>query len=125
MRNKVKEKNIFCIDDDPNMLRLLQSVLEDMENVKVHQFVNAYSAILAMRDIRPDLVLLDVMMPEMNGVVTYNKIRSDEKLKDVKVVFVTARKRETDMKQYKELGVPAITKPIDLLEFRNLIQVLL
>lgn len=126
MENSITElKHIFCVDDDPHMLNLIHMLLEDIAGVRVHLFTNAYQALDMMRDLIPDLVLLDVMMPEMNGVVAYKRMQDNEKLKNTKVVFVTARNRTSDLEDYKKLGVPTITKPFDPQEFKDLVGMIL
>jgi CheY-like chemotaxis protein len=115
------QKQVFCIDDDPEMLKLFEMFLETMGPMQVHSFTDAYTAMDALRSAKPDLILLDVMMPEMNGITAYHQIRAIEKLKTVPVIFVTARTRVNDLAQYKELGVPMLPKPFNFAEFQNVI----
>lgn len=111
-------KKIFCIDDDPDMLAMFVMLLECLEEkAEVHCFQDAKSALAEMEHTKPDLVLLDIIMPEMNGIIAYKKILDNPNLHNVRVVFVTGRKSEDDLKQYAAMHVPVITKPVDAQSF--------
>jgi CheY-like chemotaxis protein len=118
-------KKIFSVDDDPEMLTLIAMLLEQEENMQIHQFADALSALNAMRNLRPDLVLLDVAMPEMDGITAYKKIRENEEWRGVKVAFVTGNKSLAFREQYEALGVPFIAKPFDPTAFQNFVRSIL
>ncbi len=81
------KKRILVVDDDQNMLQLLYSFLRDSYRVKMVD--NGKDAIESLRSQKPDLMLLDYLMPEMNGKETLEIIRQDENLKDLPVFFLT------------------------------------
>lgn len=82
-----KQKKILVVDDDQNMLQLLYSFLRD--SYRVTMVGNGKDALESLRKQKPDLMLLDYLMPEMNGKETLEIIRKDENLKDLPVFFLT------------------------------------
>jgi len=97
MANK---KLILCIDDEPEILELTQLLLNN-EGYEVHGALGGNVALKAMQTRKPDLVLLDLMMDDMNGWELYRHMRADENLVDVPVIMVTARSQSVD----KALGL--------------------
>ena len=82
-----KQKKILVVDDDQNMLQLLYSFLRD--SYCVTMVSSGKDALESLRKQKPDLMLLDYLMPEMNGKETLEIIRKDENLKDLPVFFLT------------------------------------
>ncbi|MBD5539880.1 MAG: response regulator [Lachnospiraceae bacterium] len=82
-----KQKKILVVDDDQNMLQLLYSFLRD--SYRVTMVSSGKDALESLRKQKPDLMLLDYLMPEMNGKETLEIIRNDENLKDLPVFFLT------------------------------------
>lgn len=82
-----KQKKILVVDDDQNMLQLLYSFLRD--SYRVTMVGSGKDALESLRKQKPDLMLLDYLMPEMNGKETLEIIRKDENLKDLPVFFLT------------------------------------
>ncbi|MCG3209456.1 MAG: DNA-binding response regulator MtrA [Anaerolineae bacterium] len=81
---------ILCIDDEPGVIELVGLILRS-QNIQVEGAHSGRQGLEAMRDNPPDAVLLDVMMPEMDGWEVYKQMRADEKLKHIPVIIVTAR----------------------------------
>src|SRR5436190_6994004 len=110
--NLVEKRTVLVVDDGPDNLTLLSGVLKDEYKVKV-----ANSGARALQVMQggplPDLVLLDVMMPEMNGYGVLERMRADAKMREVPVIFVTAMSGPEDEQRGFALGaVDYITKPI-------------
>lgn len=82
-----KQKKILVVDDDQNMLQLLYSFLRD--SYRVTMVSSGKDALESLSKQKPDLMLLDYLMPEMNGKETLEIIRKDENLKDLPVFFLT------------------------------------
>lgn len=118
-------KTIFCIDDEPEILELVDMLINEVVHAETIMFPSAESALEAMKYKSPDLILMDVMMQGMNGVEAFRCIRANPKFKDTPIVFVTARARESDLDEYEKLGAPVITKPFDIYQFKDLINLLL
>lgn len=83
-------KRVLVVDDDQNMLQLLYAFLRDSYQVIMAD--NGKAALESLRSHKVDLVLLDYLMPGMNGKETLEEIRKDEELKDLPVFFLTARR---------------------------------
>lgn len=84
-----KQKTIVCIEDDRDFLDLI-SLMLSTEAVDVIAAYGGSQGLEAVRKHRPDLVLLDLMMPDMHGWEVYMKMKADDELKDIPVIVVTA-----------------------------------
>ncbi len=105
-------KKVLCIEDDPEMIDLIKLILER----KGFQFIGAVGGREGLEAIvreRPSLVLLDIMMPDIDGWDVYRQMKANEELKDIPVIVVTAKAQSID----KVLGLHIakvddyITKP--------------
>ena len=81
---------VLCIDDEPGVVELVSLILKS-QNIQVDGANSGTEGLKAMRIDPPDAVLLDVMMPEMDGWEVYKNMRTDENLKNIPVIIVTAR----------------------------------
>lgn len=81
---------ILCIDDEPGVVELVSLIFKS-QNIQVVGANTGQEGLDIMRRNPPDAVLLDIMMPEMDGWEVYKEIRADEKLKNIPVIIVTAR----------------------------------
>jgi CheY-like chemotaxis protein len=108
------KKKVMIVDDERNLRELISAILEP-EGYEVIQAEDGEDALEKLKTIRPDLILLDMMMPGMSGREVCEKIRTNEKTKDLKVVFLTvARFSELGKEELKRLKVlDYITKPFD------------
>jgi CheY-like chemotaxis protein len=105
---------VLVIDDQPINVQLLQRKLE-RDGIHVIAAYNGREGLRRIRQDRPDLVLLDVMMPDMDGIEVCQLMQKDEAMRSIPVIFITAR--TTKESKLEGLGVGAvdyITKPIDL-----------
>ncbi len=82
------KKKILLVDDEPTLLGLMRKILKE-EGFTVDIAENGETALKKVGTFKPDLVLLDIMMPGMSGVEVCQKMRDDPKTKDIKVVFLT------------------------------------
>jgi len=106
------QKKILLVDDEPDILEFLKYNLEKAD-FRVTTAKNGKEAIALAEQITPDLIVLDVMMPEMDGVETCHELRRIDKLAQTLIVFLTARGE--DYSQIAGFGAGAddyITKPI-------------
>ena len=109
-------QTILVVDDEPNLVDLIRMTLE-RENYQVTEAENGYKAIQRLREELPDLVLLDVMMPEMDGLETLKEIRA---FSNIPVIMLTVRATEQDKVRGLELGADDyIAKPFS---HRELVQ---
>jgi DNA-binding response OmpR family regulator len=107
---------ILIIDDEPHIRRLLQETLEDFEEngVLIYTAKNGAEGIELIQKEKPDIVYLDVMMPEMNGYDVCKKIREEYNIKEVKIIMLTAKGQLFDKQKAMDVGVDIyITKPFD------------
>ena len=103
---------VLVVDDTPTNLSLMSDLLEDLYTVKVATG-GARALKIARSDTPPDLILLDIMMPEIDGYEVCRQLQADERTRDIPIIFLTARNEASDEQQGLELGaVDYITKPI-------------
>jgi DNA-binding response OmpR family regulator len=104
---------ILVVDDDPVILRLIEVNL-DLEGFEVVTASRGEDAIAKARDTAPDLILLDLMMPEMSGWELAERLQKDDTVSGIPLVFLSARTQDEDRRRGEELGVAGyITKPFD------------
>ena len=107
---------ILIVDDEPNIVLALELLMKK-QGFEVHTVDDGEKALHAVRELRPDLVLLDIMMPKMDGYEVCQRIRSDASLKSVRIVMLTAKGRDVEKEKGQALGVDAyITKPFSTRE---------
>jgi len=104
-------KKILVVDDDPHVIKLLTFVLKN-EGYDVFSATNGEEAIAMIRESKPALMLLDVMMPKKNGYEVCHEVKSDPGLSDICIVMLTAKGQEADKDKGLSLGADDfITKP--------------
>jgi CheY-like chemotaxis protein len=110
------KKRIFVIDDEPSITRTMKVNLERTGNYTVATENRALHALVAAREFRPHLILLDVMMPEIDGAELAGEIQSDLALCDVPIVFLTAivSNKDTGGEYFESGGQTFVAKPVDL-----------
>jgi DNA-binding response OmpR family regulator len=102
---------ILIVDDEPNIVLALELLMKK-EGYEVHAVDDGERAVQAAKELRPDLILLDIMMPKMDGYEVCQRIRSDALLKDVSIIMLTAKGREVEREKGLALGADHyITKP--------------
>jgi len=104
---------VLVVDDDPMVTRLVRINLE-LENFEVEEAWDGKTAMRMMRDNRPDLLVLDIMMPQMDGWEILKLVREDEQLHDLPVVVLTAKVQEEDIARGWRMGADGyIVKPFN------------
>lgn len=109
-------KTVLIVDDEPHIRMLLEQTLDELvdEGVEVLLATNGGEALESIRSERPDLVLLDVMMPVMNGFEVCKTVKSDPELRATYVIMLTAKGQELDRATGEEVGADVyMTKPFD------------
>jgi signal transduction histidine kinase len=108
--------NILVVDDTPENLRLLVSILE-AKGYEIRPVPNGKLALSGARGFLPDLILLDIMMPEMDGYEVCSQLKAHERTKDIPVIFISAINEVLDkVKAFEVGGVDYITKPFQVEE---------
>ena len=112
MNDQVEKQAVLVVDDTPANIQVLMETLKD--DYRIVAAVNGERALqLAISDPPPDIILLDVMMPEMDGYEVCARLKADAKTRDIPVIFITAMSDAQDETKGLELGaVDYITKPI-------------
>ncbi len=106
--------SILVVDDQPINVQLLKRKLE-REGIRVTAAYNGQEALELTKKVMPDLILLDVMMPDMDGIEVCQRLQADETTRSIPVIFVTARTtKESKLEGLSVGAVDYITKPIDL-----------
>jgi two-component system response regulator VicR len=106
------KRRIVCIEDEEEMIDLVQLILT-RRGFEVTGATDGQSGLRAIANLKPDLVLLDLMMPEMSGWDVYQKMKADDQMKNIPVIVITAKAQNID----KVLGLHIakvqdyITKP--------------
>lgn len=112
-------KRILIIDDEPNIVISLEFLMM-REGHEVHVARDGESGLAAVRSQRPDLVVLDVMMPKLDGFAVLEAIRADTALAETRVLMLSAKGREAEQRKGLALGANAyMSKPFstrDLVE---------
>jgi DNA-binding response OmpR family regulator len=107
---------VLIADDEPNIVVSLEFLMK-REGHQVLVARDGAQALAAIRREKPDLVLLDLMMPVMSGFDVCQQVRADESLAGVKILMLTAKGRDTDVAQGLGLGADAyMTKPFSTKE---------
>ncbi|MGC8812226.1 MAG: response regulator [Candidatus Aenigmatarchaeota archaeon] len=107
-------KKIMIVDDEENLVELVKAIFEQ-EGYEVIPAYSGKECLEKLEKVKPDLILMDMMMPEMTGKETTKKIRENPKTKNLKVAFLTVvRLSEIGKEELKKLNVlDFITKPFD------------
>ena len=118
-------KRILIVDDEPNIVISLEFLMEQNGYV-VRTAGNGDEALQCLAEFRPDLVLLDVMMPVRNGFEVCQKIRENPEWAGMRVIMLTAKGREVEVTKGIELGADAyVTKPFSTKELVESVRAML
>ena len=105
---------VLLVDDDDDLRRVASISMRKVAGWEVLPASSGTQAVEIALENRPDLVLLDVMMPEMDGPMTLSAIRAEEALAELPVIFITARIQSSEIAELLALGVAGvIRKPFD------------
>lgn len=118
--NGIPPGQIVHVDDDVDILAVLKVALEALGSYCVTSFSSGAEALENLGVISPDLIILDLSMPGMDGREVIRKITQDQALGDTPVVFLTAQKSEATTRELLELGAVAVLpKPFDPFSFHH------
>ena len=107
------KKRILIVDDEDDLRNMLKFRLEAMD-YDVSEAADGHEGLDRARSGRPDLIILDLMLPKMDGFKVCRMLKFDEKYKHIPIIMFTARAQEKDKQIGKEMGADAyITKPFD------------
>jgi len=107
-------KKIMVVDDNPDILLSIKNGLEDSAEYKVIGAESGKKCLEILETEMPDLILLDIMMPEMSGWETYDRIKENEAWRKIPLVFLTARTDKIARDAGDFLGEDYIEKPFEI-----------
>ena len=111
---------VLCADDEEDILAIVQICLEMLPDLQIVCCGDGATAIAEAHRFRPDLVVLDVMMPGMDGPTAMRTIKKDPHLKDIPVILMTARVQAAEIAEYFDMGAAGvIPKPFDPMTLAN------
>mgnify|MGYP006335556495 FL=1 len=113
-------KKILIIDDDDDIREATQLCLEIVGNWEIVTANSGKEGLIVAIAQQPDLILLDVMMPDMDGLETLKQLQVNAVTKDIPVMFLTAKAHPAEQRQFTQLKVSGvITKPYDTFDLSN------
>ena len=131
MENQAKLIEVLLVEDDPQDVEITKEVMElSKVRLNVNVVENGAEALAFLRKespfenaIRPDLILLDLNMPKMNGKEFLEEMKKDDNLRLIPVVILTTSKAEEDIVKTYKLGASCyVTKPVGLEQFQKVVQ---
>jgi CheY-like chemotaxis protein len=124
MTDTVKKK-VLMVDDDPMIIALMTKTLEGM-GFEVFKSNNGQEALTTLKQVKPDLIIMDQMMPIMDGIKACALIKADKRFKDIPVIMFTASADEAQKKLSEQVGANAYcNKPLNVAVLSQKIQELL
>ncbi len=110
-------KCILVVDNELYIQEVVQIALETIQNWRVVTASSGAEGLLKAEKVNPDVILLDMMMPDMDGATTFQKLQANPLTQTIPVLLLTAKIQTADQKRYQEMGVHAtIAKPFDPLQ---------
>jgi len=120
----LKPIKIVCVEDNPANLRLIESILGSKNNIDLHCIDNAEEGIALIRKEKPELILLDINLPGMDGFQALRLLQDDDELKNIPVFALSASATSSDIERGIEAGFTRyLTKPINIKEFLEAINI--
>lgn len=116
---------VLVVDDEPDLIRILQFGLESAGYV-VESASDGQEGLKKAREVKPDIILLDLMLPKLDGYKICRLLKFDERYKQVPIIILSARTQEGDQALALEMGANRfVTKPYDFAEILGHIEALL
>jgi len=114
------------VDDDPRIVDLIEDVLRDDYRLEVHRASTGYDAGLLTERLKPDLIILDYMLPDVNGNVVCERIRENGSLDRTKILLVSGVVNEDEVRSWLEAGADGfMQKPFRLQDLSERVRALL
>ena len=116
------KKRVLIVDDEPDIVESIRFNLE-LENIECIEALDGEEALSKARKENPDLIILDIMLPKINGYKIARMLKFDESYKHIPIIMLTARTQQTDIKLGEETGADEyVTKPFDMDELVALVK---
>ena len=115
--NSVTTKRILVVDNEPSIQEVTQISLETVAGWEVTIAGSGLEGLAAAEREQPDAILLDVMMPDMDGLDTFSRLQANPNTRSIPVILLTAKVQSSDRQSYTELGIRStIAKPFSPLD---------
>ena len=121
MDMKTKVKKVLVVDDDPVVVRLVKEFLKAQGHV-VETAKDGIDAMILVKKEIPDLIVLDIMMPELNGYDVLRTLKFTDEYKEIPVLLLTSREQELDKRIGEMMGIDYLQKPVNREAFVEKIQ---
>ena len=109
---KTKVKKVLVVDDDPVVVRLVKEFLKT-QGYLVETAKDGIDAMILVKKEIPDLIVLDIMMPELNGYDVLRTLKFTDEYKEIPVLLLTAREQELDTRIGEMMGIEYLQKPVN------------
>jgi len=111
---EAKKKKVLVVDDDPDFQAIVTQMLQKIADVEIQTTSSGFDAGILVAEWYPDLILLDFIIPDLDGFEVTKKIRSNPRLKKIPIIAVTSITDQQELERVKTCGVNAVvTKPIE------------
>jgi len=111
------KRKVLLVDDDPDLVEMMSKVLEDDGRFEVRVAANGFDAGMMVKEYRPDLIVLDVMLPDINGKEVCQRVRADTTLEDVRIICISGMIEDDKISELKAAGADEFMhKPFDVEE---------
>jgi len=119
-RGSKKQRTVLVVDDEPNIREIVRRLLNELDaDLKVEEACDGYEAGIKVGSLQPDLVIMDVMMPRVDGISLCKSIRENPATKQVKVLAITAFPEQDNVKKMYDAGADlCLIKPLQFEHFR-------
>ena len=116
-------KTVYVVEDNEKNMKLFRAILKLIPELEIHEEIRGDSGFELIKSGNPDLVILDIQLPEMNGIEICTELRKLEKFKDVPIIAVTSFAMKGDKERILSAGFTSyVSKPIKVAEFRELVK---
>jgi len=115
-----RERSVLVVDDEPNIREIVRRLLRELEpDMRIEEACDGYDASIKIGSSQPDLVILDVMMPRVDGISLCRSIRENPKTQHIKVLAITAFPEQDNVKKMYDAGADlCLIKPLQFEHFR-------
>jgi len=108
------KRKMLIVDDDPDLVELIRDVLERDGRFEVRSVNNGFDAGMMVKEYHPDLIVLDIMLPDINGKEVCQRVRSDSAMNDVKIICISGMVEDEKIAELRDSGAnDFIRKPFD------------
>jgi excisionase family DNA binding protein len=98
------KRKVLLVDDDPDLVEVINKALDDDGRFEVRIAANGFDAGMMVKEYRPDLIILDVMLPDINGKEVCQRVRADNTLEDVRIICISGMIEEDKIQELKLSG---------------------